>query len=503
MELKGKRILIFQQRGWAINIGHFLAKKLRAEECRLAAVTLKKTTHQFISEQKDVQYELVISNDQVMENPQDYLAGDDFTLEEICENLGIDSIWPFVYSLRNHVRSYRDKYYYGFKQNVSDEEIEAYIKAVYKYLKIVFEGFNPELIISPNFIALPHIMFYFYAKKRGIKMIGITDSKIKGVYLFVNDYNDSEGEFFDYLEKLNSGAEPKDRQRAKQYIQEFREKFKAPDHALKPAKKITLYGLFRRELSPYVQIVKWYLRGPSANYLKNLGISIDYRPPKIILRDHYCEKLNRRFMEKLQYYPLEKLQKFVYFPLQFQPEASIDVIAPYFSNQIETARQIAMSLPDDYTLAVKEHPAMIGLRPASYIKKLLRTVNVKMIDCRTPSEAVIKKADLVISPNSTTLAETAFLKKPAIQLGNLGTTLRLPNVFHHTDLSSLAGKIKLLLQVDLDTDEYDKRLENYVAAAFETGFDFNYFRVWEKGKGDMESLWEIYQKEIKRIFEQK
>ena len=36
-KLKGKRILIFQQRGWALTIGHFLAKKLQAEGGRLAA----------------------------------------------------------------------------------------------------------------------------------------------------------------------------------------------------------------------------------------------------------------------------------------------------------------------------------------------------------------------------------------------------------------------------------------------------------------------------------
>jgi len=54
--------------------------------------------------------------------------------------------------------------------------------------------------------------------------------------------------------------------------------------------------------------------------------------------------------------------------LQFQPEASIDVMAPFFSNQIETARQIAMSMPDDYVLVTKEHPAMVELRPPSYLE---------------------------------------------------------------------------------------------------------------------------------------
>jgi len=35
---------------------------------------------------------------------------------------------------------------------------------------------------------------------------------------------------------------------------------------------------------------------------------------------------------------LENLGKFVYFPLQVQPEIAIDVAAPFFSNQIENCQ---------------------------------------------------------------------------------------------------------------------------------------------------------------------
>jgi len=202
-------------------------------------------------------------------------------------------------------------------------------------------------------------------------------------------------------------------------------------------------------------------------------------------------------MKKFDYYPFEKIGKFVYFPLQFQPEATIDVGAPFFSNQIETARQVAMALPDDYTLVVKEHPAMVGLRPSSYIEKVARTPNVKLIDYRIPSENILKRADLIISPSGTTIAEAAFLNKPVIQLGNLGTTLKLPNVFKHSDIMTLSSKIKEILGVDLRSSEYERKLENYVAAAYDTGFDLNYLAMWEKGKTEgMENFWEIYKKEI-------
>lgn len=498
-KLKGKRILIFQQRGWGLRIGHFLAKKFQAEGCRLAALTYKKTTHQFVLNQKEVKYDLIIDNDEIMGKPKEYLGGEYYSLREVCQALGIDSIWPIVATLRDYARSYSDKYYYSFKQNVSDETIIDYVMAVYKYIKIIFEQFNPEVILTPNIGDLSHLMFNLYAEKRGVKMVFITDSKIKDICIFSYSHNDNQGPLYDLVDALNNNlATTSNRKKAKKYIQEFRQAFKNPDY-LRVNKKRSLKKIIRHELSPYYHILRWYIKRP-INFLETIGPTTDYRPPRIILRDHYCYKRYKKFMDNFDYYPFKQINKYVYFPLQFQPEASIDVVAPYFSNQIETARQIAMSLPDDYTLVVKEHPAMVGYRPPSYIEKVARTPNIKLIDYRISSEDVLKRADLVISPNSTTFTEAAFCWKPAIQLGNLGTTLKLPNVFKHTDMTTISSKIKELLKIDLKNEDYERRLENYVAAVYDTGFKFNYWDVWERGKKeDMNFLWQIWRNEIERV----
>lgn len=499
--LKGKKILIFQQRGWAINIGHFLAKKLQDEGCKLAALTLKRTTHEFITNQKEVKYDLILNNDEIMSRPKEYLGNNDYTLAEIEEALGVESIWPIVMSLRNHVRSYKDNYYYSFKQNVPDEEIIYYVKSIYKYIKIIFEKFSPDLIISPNFVALPHIMMNLYAKKRGVTMFDVTDSKIRGLYIFSNDYQDSTGDFYDRVDALNNGNEKsKNQDKARKYITEFRKNFIQPDY-IKQEKFKTLVQQIKHIGSPYYHIFQWCINRP-INELESTGITADFRPPRIILRDHYAHDRYKRQTDKFPFYPFEKVGKYIYFPLQFQPEASIDVAAPYFSNQIETARQVAMSLPYDYTLVVKEHPAMVGLRSPAYLEKVARTVNVKLVDYRIPNEKVIRDADLIISPNSTTLTEAAFLNKPAIQLGNLGTTLKLPNVFRHADITTLSRKIKEVLKKDLHTADYEKKLENYVSAVYDTGFDVDYIRLWEKGGDkDKEKLWLIYKKHITEILE--
>jgi len=507
-KLKNKRILIFQQRGWSISIGHFLAKKLQAEGVKLAALTFKKTAHEFLLNQKEVKYDLIINDDEVMGEPKAYLRKDsayvdkNYSLKEICDDLGVDSIWPIISTLRLHVKSYKDKYYYSFKQNVSDEEIIDYVKSVYRYIKIFFSKFNPDIIIAPNFVTLTHIMFNLCAERRGIKMIGITDCKIKDFCIFNYDFNESEGPFYKQVDALNNNKiKTENRDKAKKYIKEFRQTFKKPVYTdnYEMYNKRTLKQKVRHMLSPYYHIWRWYIKKP-INYMKNIGISTDYRPPRIILRDHYCHDRYKKFMDKFNYYPFNKVKKFAYFPLQFQPEATTDVIAPFFSNQIEMIRLTAMSLPDDYTLVVKEHPKMIGLRSPNYIEKVARTPNVKLINYRIPSEQILKKSSMVISHNSTTLAEAAFYNKPAIQFGNLGTTLKLPNIFKHTDMSTLSSKIKEVLDIDLKTDEYKRRLENYVAAVYDAGFKLNYGKIWEGDENaDMEYVWQIYRDEIERV----
>lgn len=503
-------VLIFQQRGWGMKIGHFLARQLQNEGCKLAALTLKRSTHQFVIRQTEVVYDLVLNNDEIMSRPREYLGEDRFSLEEICYNLGIASIWPIVTTLRNHVRSYGYKFYYAFRQSVTDEEIVNYVIAFYKAILYIFDRFHPDVVVAPNYVSLPHIMLNLYAAKHSVPMIGVIDSKVKGVSLFVNSYKADKGAFFGRVTALNNGeVESLNLARAKEYIAEFRN---SPDpgqlHVSSTDKEIggrLLARLRNRILSredflkACCLILKWYVSG-HANCLESTGITLDCRPPKIILRDYFCRRRYTRYSQNLSYYPIDRLRRYVYFPLQFQPEEQIDVLSPYFSNQIETARQVAMSLPDSYTLAVKDHPAMIGLRPPSYLEKIMRTPNVKLVDYRIPSGEVIRRADLVISPSSTTLAEAAFLRKPAIQLGDLGTTLQLPNVVKHTNMTTLSNRIKEALLIDTTTREYDRQLENYVAAVYDTGLEFDYYGVWEKGiERNMEPLWEFYKKEIERV----
>lgn len=497
---KGKRVLIFQQRNWGVHIGHFLAQKLQDEGCALAALTFSPGTRKFVDMQKDVTYEMIEDQDEIMAHPVEYLGADRYSLTEICAELGVNSVWPLVQSLRNHVKSYADKYYYSFRQNVSDEDITLYIQATHKSFKKLLDDFKPDIVIAPTFVTYPHIACNLYARARGIPMLAITDTKVPGVYTFSYDYLDRKSPLIDRVRELcGETSQSKNQERARVFIQEFRGHFKNPT-TLRKQKSKTLISHIRHFGSPYYHIFRWFLYAPKKNP-EGTGVTADWRPPRIILRDHYTRDGYQRAADRFLYYPFEKLVRCAYFPLQFQPEASIDLSSPHFNNQLETARQVAMSMPDDYVLAVKDHPAMYGYRDPAYLRKLARTPNVKLIDYRVSSEEMLKKADIVISPSGTTLAEAAFLRKPAIQLGELGITAELPNVVRHSDFTTLSEVARAILKRDLETAEYDMRLTNFVAAAFDVGFDLPYADIWAGTRLDLlPSLWKVYRAELERIF---
>ncbi len=501
-DLKGKRVLIFQQRGWGMRVGHFFAKQFQAAGCQLAAVTVKRTVHRFVKDQTEVKYELITSYDDIIEDPRKYLGTDDYSLAEICDDLGIDSVWPFVQSLRHHIRSYREKYYYAYRQEVPDEDIIDYVKAVYKNVKYVFNEFRPDLIVAPNIASLYHVFFNLYGLKSGVKMLRVIDSRVRGIGIVVQDYQASQGQFFDRLTALNNGATSDNFKRAKEYIEQTSESLQVPlhsDYQQPGVKKLFLMKKIRQELSPYRQIARYFFT-KNPNRLAKFKVTVDDRSPYYILRDHYTHKRNAWSANHFGYHDFTKIKKYIYFPLQFTPEETIDVFAPHFNNQIELVRQVAMSTPADYTVVVKEHPAMLGRRSLSYLEKIARTPNVKLIDYRIPSDQVIKGADLVVNISGTSLAEAAFLKKPAIQFGNLGVTKVLPNVYYYSDFATLEKKIKEALTTNLDTPEYDKKLLNFVAAAYDTGSDADYVGIWW-GQTDnkINDLWQAYVKEFQYI----
>ena len=103
-----------------------------------------------------------------------------------------------------------------------------------------------------------------------------------------------------------------------------------------------------------------------------------------------------------------------YYGLHVQPEASIDVLGSYFSDQLKLIKDIRRALPFDTTLVVKEHPNFLGIKPISMFREIRRLPNVKLVHHDTSSFDIYQRASLVVTVSGTTAYEAGLLGIPAV-----------------------------------------------------------------------------------------
>ena len=110
--------------------------------------------------------------------------------------------------------------------------------------------------------------------------------------------------------------------------------------------------------------------------------------------------------------------RYIFYPLQYTPESSINTPAPYFVDQLRAIDAIRFAMPSDCTLVVKEHPTCVLIRSSRFIRQLQRTAGVAVAHFRIPSVELVKRAGLTISVTGTATLESMLLGKQAICLGS-------------------------------------------------------------------------------------
>lgn len=122
---------------------------------------------------------------------------------------------------------------------------------------------------------------------------------------------------------------------------------------------------------------------------------------------------------KRHYTPLKKLNHIVYYPLHVPGDVALTLRSPQYLDQLALIETILRSVPHTHTVAVKEHPAMIGALDAGRLIALKKRYdNLAILPHCTNNYEVIRAADLLISINSKSGAEGILLGKPVIVLGD-------------------------------------------------------------------------------------
>ena len=288
-----------------------------------------------------------------------------------------------------------------------------------QFFEFIFEKEKPNVIISESPTGLFHQVAYRFCEKNNVLYLGFADSKINN-RIDIYDSGITCSKYERTFREINISREEKE------FAESFVEKFIS--HQQTPSSM----GFIKIHFGQF-GLIKHYIKrikesGPllfryfrERRRFKNFDYESEAILKKAISAPLRMERRQFRiFSQKNTFSKIRSQNKeFFLFPLQFQPEASTDVYAIYYCDQLNTIKNIAFSLPFPYKLCVKEHLAAIGTRPKEFYEKLKKIPNVVLVSPYENVESIVRNSSGVITLTSTVGLEAALAGKPVYILGDV------------------------------------------------------------------------------------
>ena len=294
------------------------------------------------------------------------------------------------------------------------------VSHLYQLFEFVFEKEKPDIIISEPPSGLFHEIAYYFCKINNIPYIGMGGSRFNDrIEIFDTKFVYSKNEK-SFRGIKDEDITEKEKEFAKNFIEKFISHKYVPSYVGLGRFHLSQFGIIKHYLQKIKEDGYWswqYLK--KRKYFKNFDYESEARMKRSFSAPFRMEKRQFRilFQEKI-FSKINDNDKFFFYPLQYQPEASTSIGATYYCDQLNTINNIAFSLPLPYKLYVKEHLACVGLRKRSFYKKLQKIPNVVLIPFSGNVESLVRKSSGVITLNSTVGMEAALSGKSVYILGN-------------------------------------------------------------------------------------
>ncbi|MCP3924027.1 MAG: hypothetical protein GY714_15720 [Desulfobacterales bacterium] len=167
------------------------------------------------------------------------------------------------------------------------------------------------------------------------------------------------------------------------------------------------------------------------NYLKRINKPISDSAWTVIEYKKYKKNANKYKLKLRNYYDNKSVQpdldkNFIYAPLQYQPEKTTSPEAGIFVDQFLMIDILSKSIPDNYSIYVKEHPSQFfetwhGERSSknqAFYDKLIALPNVKLVCLNTPSFELIDNSVACCTTTGTSGWESILRGKPVLLFGH-------------------------------------------------------------------------------------
>ena len=344
--------------------------------------------------------------------------------------------------------------YYKFS---SDEKL-LILEQECKLFEKILDEVQPDFLIIAQTTLHHNHLFYEICKARGIKVLMIRSSFFVGKYIISSEFDSIDNTQINGKFHFNSLVD----------IQNYLKKYDSTNKV-----KLELENLLASKTDFLKAILKFLV---SSNTNVKTHYTYYGRSKFAVLKGTIFSIIKKRFREsfinKNLIRDIKNKKPLIYFPLQVEPERSLLIQAPNYTNQVEVVTNIAKSLPTGYELYVKEHPGNVfrEWRSVSDYKKIMKLPNVRLIHPSVKSEDLIIKSSLVITISSTSGLEAAFHNKPSIIFADLDYSI-LPSVHKIKAIDELPYAIKTSLKKEVKSSDLNYYINLIEENSFELDFD--------------------------------
>lgn len=462
-----------------VYIGHSLAILLKQDYgvTDFCAYVANRRSLEFIKNQTDLTYSGLILDEDAHKK---YLTTklDLGYLQKLEDTYGRPNLWFYLAADRTLMCNQGVREYPYCRPMYSHTELLKILQATAQTLTEFLDQEKPDFCFFSPIASLGNLLLYQMAKRRNIKtfVIGLPGIKNHFILSQKNDYfSDVETLFEGPAENISPAAWEK----AKNFLAQFRNQPATYYHqvANPETKSLTRRKQFQFLLQPkkLLLTIKLFAAALRVHYSTLDRHDYSYQGPWNYLKDGLRRKArNLRGVNDL-YESVDLNENFVFFPLHLEPELSLLVLAPFYSDQQYVIKQIARSLPVGYRLYVKEHPLMVPYRPRAYYEELKKIPNVKLINPTVTGFEIIPHAKLITTITGTVGWEATLLQKPVICFGDVFYN-RLPFVQRCTAIAELPR----LVEDQLHRWRYDENeMLKFLAAIFEDAAAVDLLNLWE------------------------
>ena len=350
-------------------------------------------------------------------------------------------------------------YLYNDLYKFSQHEILSILEQECKLYESVLDKINPDILVTGETALHQQHLFYKICQARGIKILILNQSKIAYKCIISKELN-----------KLDFMPNLLDIKSKKRNFQELRNCLTSSDNAaqLKTYEK-NFGGTKTTKLNAAFE---FFFKSDNSN-VKTHFTYYGRKKSKVLL-NHFLlsikSKQRKSFIDGNLEQQTDFDEKYVLFTLHQEPERTLLIESPYYTNQLEVIRHIAKSLPIGFKLYVKEHfsQSLREWREISFYKQILEIPNVRLFHPNVNTKKLIEKSSLIISIAGTISFEAAFYQKPSIVMSDMAFTI-LPSIQKLDSIQDLPLLIKKGLTMNVNADDLDR----FLTILEEQSFDFD------------------------------